>query len=233
MSQLTNIFLQSSYHRLPEFIAVGCTAALAFKATDGFVSFVKLFFPMLFLAFIIGVVPLLAILMVSAGAVDMLDLRWAHGWADMWALMCDFLIACFLVLLPHVLHKTKESRQIAVDDEKTMALATWLATAAAAATFALIFTLHFIKGGQLTQFNLWLVVGAGIGIVTLLLPFYSGLARACLHYGFHPFKWLKAQLPALGMIIWILARPKPAAAPAAPADDGPPAREETGSGARV
>jgi len=228
VSHLTNIVLQSFYHRLPEWVAVVCLSALAFRASHlRGISFTKIFFPTLFLAFIAGLVPLLAILMVSNGAVNILDLRWAGGWADMWALTCDFLIACFLVVLPHSLHKGLISRQAHLTDvekENLALLPNWLATAAGAATFALIFTLHFIKGGQLTHFNLWLVVAAGIGIVTLLLPFYGALARACLLRGFTPWQWLKGQLTALG-VIWVLTRPKPAAAPVA-ADV--PAQEETG-----
>ena len=224
-----NEFLQLFYHRLPEWIAVICVFVSAYKALRGPDPFVKVFLPGLTVALIVVVVPLLVILTVSSGSIDMLDLRWAGGWADMWALNCDLLIVGFLVVWPHVLHRPWVGL---TDEQKKQNVQTWLTAYAAIATVALIFTLHFIRGGQLTHYNLWVVIAAGIGIVTLLMPFYSTLAGACLQYGCHPLEWLKAQGPALGMMWnptgWLpwLKR----AANQQPAEAGPVAAAPAGNG---
>jgi hypothetical protein len=74
-------------------------------------------------------------------------------------------------------------------------LPAWQAAAAAVMTWIDILLLHF-AGGPLASTSLLVLMVAGIGVATLLVPLYQFLARSCWQYGaaavFDPVRWRDA-----------------------------------------
>jgi hypothetical protein len=194
---------------------------------------------LLFLVFglLLASVPLLIILLISNGAINVLDLRWSNGWADQLALAFDFLIPVFLVVLPQLIRRRMKWSECAAAGEGApnlqALLPTWLAALAAASTAALISTLHFAKGGQLSHQHPAVVVAGSIGIMLLLMPIYSLLARANwerkLYEVFNPLRWTREQRAAWTAMWQILLRTHPAD----PAAAVPPVTEPAPVGAQL
>lgn len=94
---------------------------------------------------------------------------------------------------------------------------------AAVATIGLVSTLHFVKGGQLANMRPTLVMAATVGIVSLILPLYGLLVRACWQHGywlgfFQPPQWWRDQKTAWN-VVWNAIRPKRAALGSGQRDD--------------
>jgi len=87
---------------------------------------------------------------------------------------------------------------------------------AAAATIGLVSTLHFVEGGQLAKMRPTLVIAATVGVVSLILPLYALLVRACWQHGYwlgfdKPPQWWRDQKTAWN-VVWNAIRHKRAAA---------------------
>jgi len=102
-------------------------------------------------------------------------------------------IGILLVIIPGEMHEylpwddaTKLSRKL---------LPAWQAAAAAVMTWIDILLLHF-AGGPLASTSLPVLMVAGFGVATLLLPLYHFIARSCWQYGaagvFDPERWRDA-----------------------------------------
>src|SRR5260370_11664898 len=171
MSNVTNILL-SIIDRRSELLEIVSILVATRKISHGARQFAGVFVFLSVVTVLIAAIPLLVILLVSSGAIDILNLRWVGGWADRLALVFDFLIPCFLVFLPQLLRRKLTWEDLDGNDSANVRtlLPTWLAFLAAMATAGLIFTLHFIKGGQLPRLNPWLAVSPSIAIVTLPIP---------------------------------------------------------------
>jgi hypothetical protein len=74
-------------------------------------------------------------------------------------------------------------------------LPAWLAAAAAVITWAYVLLLH-LAGGPLASTSVPVLLVAGFGVATLLVPLYQFLARSCWQYGsdavFDPVRWRAA-----------------------------------------
>lgn len=74
-------------------------------------------------------------------------------------------------------------------------LPAWLAAAAAVITWAYVLLLHF-GGGPLARTSVLVLLVAGFGVATLLVPLYQFLARSCWQSGsdavFDPVRWYTA-----------------------------------------
>ena len=103
-----------------------------------------------------------------------------------------FLILLTLLMFPLELHNI-----LPWDRAKKLTrtlLPAWLAAAAAVFTWIDIVLLHF-AGGPLASTSVPVLMVAGIGVATLLLPLYQFMARSCWQYGtavFDPARWRDA-----------------------------------------
>jgi hypothetical protein len=74
-------------------------------------------------------------------------------------------------------------------------LPAWLAAGAAVITWAYILLLH-LAGGPLATTSVQVLLVAGFGVATLLVPLYQFMARSCWQYGteavFDPMRWCAA-----------------------------------------
>ena len=215
--------------------AIIAVVAAAQKVSDNWRQLIKLLLLVLPTGVLLASVPLLVILLASNGSINVLDLHWSSGWADQLALAFDFLIPCFLVFLPQLIRRRMQWHQCAPSDpglpNLQNLLPTWLAVLASLATAGLIFTLHFARGGQLASQTPAVVIAASIGIVLLLLPFYSLLARASWERKytevFNPVQWVREQRSPW-KAMWNLLTVPPAP-PAAPPAEEPVKAEAAGS----
>jgi hypothetical protein len=103
-----------------------------------------------------------------------------------------FLILLTLLMFPLELHNI-----LPWDRAKKLTrtlLPAWLAAAAAVFTWIDIVLLHF-AGGPLASTSVPVLMVAGFGVATLLLPLYQYMARSCWQYGtavFDPVRWRAA-----------------------------------------
>ena len=106
---------------------------------------------------------------------------------------CLLVIPGLLVIYPQELrrrlpwgHATELSRTL---------LPAWLAAAAAVITWIYILLSH-LAGGPLASTSVPVLLVAGVGVATLLLPLYQFMARSCWQYGseavFDPVRWCAA-----------------------------------------
>lgn len=182
--------------RPAEAVAIGLIIVFSSWKADNPLQGVRIFlFLVLFGAFL-AAIPVCVVFLATNGDLSLLNVGRVGGWADRAAIGCDFLIPVFLIVVPSLLRK-----RLAWDSAGTAVqalLPTWLAMLAAAATVGLVSTLHFVKGGQLANMRPTLVIVAIVGIVALILPLYSLLARECWQHGywlgfFDPPQWWKEQ----------------------------------------
>ena len=107
--------------------------------------------------------------------------------------LCLFGIWFLVVMYPHDLRQwlpwdraTKLSRKL---------LPAWLAAAAAVITWIYILLLHF-AGGPLASTSMPVLLVAGFGVATLLVPLYQFMAMSCWRHGreavFDPVRWRAA-----------------------------------------
>jgi hypothetical protein len=213
MNIIGNI-LQFFGARLALLVAISLIIAFSAWKADTFFRGVKLVFLLVTFGAFLATVPVFVVFLVTNGDLSLLNLGRVGGWADRAAIGCDFLIPVFLIVVPSLLrHRIPwDSPGPAV---RTL-LTTWFAIFAAAATVGLVSTLHFVKGGQLANMRPTLVIAATVGIVSLILPLYGLLVRACWQHGywlgfFQPPQWWSDQKTAWN-IVWNAIRPKRAAA---------------------
>lgn len=158
---------------------------------------------------ILAAIPASVIFLVTNGDIGLLNVGLVGGWADRIVVGFDFLIPCFLIVVPSLLRRRLAWDQSRPDVQAL--LPTWLAIYAAAATVGLVITLHFVKGGQLANMPPTLVMAAIVGIVFLLFPFYSLLARACWQRGYLMafFGWARwcSEQRAAWNVVWTAIRP--------------------------
>ena len=224
--------------RPSELLAILSIFIAAKTISSSIPRFLGLFFFLIVVTVFLAGIPLVIILLVSNGKIDILNLRWVGGWADRLALVCDFLIPCFLIFLPQLLRRKLPWENLKKNDPGNLPalLPTWLAFYSGMATAFLIFSLHFIKRGQLAHLKPAVVCAACVGIVTILMPFYSLLARACwqcdFKIAFNPVRWLQKQWQIWCVICAILRTPKPNAVPG-PAEVHAPAVDDGGTQAQV
>jgi len=158
---------------------------------------------------------------VTNGDLSLFNVGRPGGWADRAAVGWDILILVFLIVVPNMLRRRVPwgSPGPAVQ----ALLTTWFALFAAAATIGLVGTLHFVEGGQLAKMRPTLVIAATVGAVSLILPLYALLVRACWQHGyglgfFQPPQWWKDQKMAWN-VVWKAIRTKgDAAGSSQPAD---------------
>jgi hypothetical protein len=169
----------------------------------------------------LAAVPVFVVFLVTNGDVSLLNLGRVGGWADRAAIGFDFLIPVFLIVVPSLLRQRVPwgSRGPAVQ----ALLTAWFAIFAAAATVGLVSMLHFVQGGQLANMRPTLVMAATVGIVSLILPLYGLLIRACWQHGYwlgfyQPPQWWRDQ-KAAWTVLWSAIRPKRAAASSSPPAD--------------
>ena len=149
-------------------------------------------------AYLVGFQILVAVLASNGNFADSLSWLKAGFSEGLGGRMIAFIVAdlCllgipFLVLIyPQDLRRwlpwdraTKLSRKL---------LPAWLAAAAAAVTWIYILLLHF-AGGPLASTSMPVLLVAGFGVATLLVPLYQFMARSCWRYGreavFDPGRW--------------------------------------------
>ena len=212
---------QFSYARLAPLVAIILIIIFStWKARNVFQGIQISFFLIAFGAFL-AAVPVFVIFVVTNGDLGVLNVGRVGGWADRVAIGFDFLIPVFLIVVPSLLRQRvpwgSPGRAVQA------LLTTWFAMFAAAATVGLVSTLHFVEGGQLANMRPTLVIAATVGIVSLILPLYGLLVRACWQHGywlgfFQPPQWWRDQKTAWN-VVWNAIRPKRAAAGAdQPAD---------------
>ena len=153
----------------------------SWKAANVLQGFRIFIFLVLFGA-VLATVPASVVFLVTNGDITVLNPGQVGGWADRIAVGCDFLIPCFLIVVPSLLHQRLPWRQSLTDVQAL--LPTWLAISAAAATVGLVTALHFVKGGQLASMRPTIVIAAIVGVVFLIVPLYSALAEACWQCGY-------------------------------------------------
>lgn len=142
---------------------------------------------------ILAGIPFVVILNAGNG-INILKIRYVQGWADPVAVLSDIAIPFFLVGFPWLLSGERSWEK---DNEKTIqVLSAWLTAFAAAATAVFILALHFLKGGQLAKLNITLVLAACLATVTLVMPAYTPLARACLQRKLNLKQWWTDQSKA-------------------------------------
>ena len=171
--------------------------------------------------FIVAAVPAFVLFLVTNGDLSLFNVGRPGGWADRAAVGWDILILVFLIVVPNMLRRRVPwgSPGPAVQ----ALLTTWFALFAAAATIGLVGTLHFVEGGQLAKMRPTLVIAATVGAVSLILPLYALLVRACWQHGyglgfFQPPQWWKDQKMAWN-VVWKAIRTKgDAAGSSQPAD---------------
>lgn len=171
------------------------------------------FFLAAFGAFL-AAVPVCVVFLVTNGDLTLLNVGRVGGWADRLAIGFDFLIPVFLILVPSLLRQRVPWGS--PGPAMQALLTTWFALLAAAATIGLVSTLHFVKGGQLANMRPTLVIAATVGIVSLILPLYGLLVRACWQHGYwlgfyQPPQWWRNQKTAW-KVLRNAVRPKRAAA---------------------
>jgi len=199
--------------RSAEFVAIGLIFFFSWRKADTFPLRIKIFFLAVLGAFL-AAIPVFVLFLVTNGDLSLFNVGRPGGWADRAALGCDFLIPVFLIVMPSLLrHRVPwGSPGPAVQ----ALLATWFAMFAAAATIGLVSTLHFVEGGQLAKMRPTLVIAATVGVVSLILPLYALLVRACWQHGyglgfFQPPQWWRDQKMAWN-VVWNAIRAKGAAA---------------------
>ena len=212
-----NIFgniLQFFGARGAELVAIGLIFFFSWRKADTFFPRIKIFFFLAVFAAFLAAVPVFVVFLVTNGDLSLFNVGRPGGWADRAAIGCDFLILVFLIVVPSLLrHRVPwDSPGPAVQ----ALLTTWFALFAAAATVGLVCTLHFVKGGQLANMRPTLVIAATVGIVSLILPLYVLLVRACWQHGYwlgfyRPPQWWRDQKMAWN-VVWNAIRPKRAAA---------------------
>ena len=106
-----------------------------------------------------------------------------------------------LVIIPYEMHE-----YLPWDHAKKLTrtlLPAWQAAAAAVLTWIDILLLHFV-GGPLASTSLPVLIVAGFGVATLLVPLYQFIARSCWQYGaaavFDPVRWRAAVVKVRGDI---------------------------------
>ena len=120
----------------------------------------------------------------------------AGSWGVMIVVVAVFLqvgIMFMLVIIPDELRE-----YLPWDRAKKLSrtlLPAWQAAAAAVLTWIDIMLLHF-AGGPLASTSLLVLMVAGFGVATLLVPLYQFIARSCWQYGaaavFDPVRWRAA-----------------------------------------
>ncbi len=143
---------------------------------------IQVFLWLLVIGAALAAVPVAVVFMATGGDLRLLSVGQVGGSADHIALVFDFLIPCFLVVLPSLIRPRLPWESARTDVQELVP--TWLAILAAAATAGLVITLHFVKGGQLANMRSTLVIAAIVGVVFLVFPLYSLLARACWQRGY-------------------------------------------------
>jgi hypothetical protein len=188
---------------------------------DTFFQGVKIAFFLAAIGAFLAAVPVFVVFLATNGDLSLLNVGRVGGWADRAAIGCDFLIPVFLIVVPSLLRRRIPwgSSGPAVQ----ALLTTWFAMFAAAATVGLVSTLHFVEGGQLANMRPTLVIAATVGIVSLMLPLYGLLVRACWQHGywlgfFQPPQWWRDQKAAWNVVWDAIRRKRAAAGSGQPAD---------------
>src|SRR5262249_40714475 len=213
MNIIGNI-LQFSYARLAPLVAIVLIIIFsAWKARNFFQGIKISFFLIAFGAFL-AAVPVFVVFVVTSGDLGVLNVGRVGGLADRVAIGFDFLIPVFLIVVPSLLRQRVPWGS--PGPALQALLTTWFGMFAAAATVGLVGTLHFVEGGQLAKMRPTLVIAATVGIVSLILPLYGLLVRACWQHGywlgfFQPPQWWKEQKTAWN-VVWNAIKPKRAAA---------------------
>ena len=154
------------------------------RCDKNFFKGITIFSWLLLIGAALAAFPVFVIFMVTGGDLRLLSAGQVGGSADQIALVFDFLIPCFLVVLPSLLRPRLPWGSDPDRTDVQELVPTWLAISAAAATAGLVITLHFVKGGQLANMRPTLVIAAIVGFVFLVFPLYSLLARACWQRGY-------------------------------------------------
>jgi hypothetical protein len=106
---------------------------------------------------------------------------------------CLLAIPGLLVIYPQELRRRLPWDR-ATELSRTL-LPAWLAAAAAVTTWIYILLLH-LAGGPLASTSVPVLLVAGFGVATLLVPLYQFMARSCWQYGsgavFDPVRWRAA-----------------------------------------
>jgi hypothetical protein len=211
---ITGNILQFFGARLALIVAITLIIAFSSWKAHTFFQGVKIAFFLATFGAFLAMIPAFVVFLVTNGDLSLLNVGRVGGWADRTALGCDFLIPVFLIVVPSLLRRRVPWGSPGPTVQAL--LTTWFAMLAAVATFGLVSTLHFVKGGQLANMRPTLVIAATVGIVSLMLPLYALLVRACWQHGywlgfFHPPQWWKDQKTAWN-IVWDATRRKRAAA---------------------
>lgn len=213
MNIIGNI-LQFFGARLAPFAAISLIVIFSWRKADGPFQGLRIFVVLAVFGALLAAIPVFVLFLATNGDLSVLNVGRVGGWADRAAIGCDFLIPVFLIVAPSLLR-----RRVPWDSPgpAVQALLTaWFAIFAAAATIGLVSTLHFVEGGQLANMRPTLVIVATVGIVSLLLPLYGLLVRACWQHGYwlgfyQPPQWWRDQKTAWN-VVWSAIRRKPAAA---------------------
>ncbi len=200
--------------RSTELAAIGSIIFFSMRKADSLFRRIKIFFLLAVFGVLLAAVPVSVVFLVTNGDLRLLNVGRVGGWADRGAICCDILIPVFLIVVPSLLRQRVPwgSQVPAVQ----ALLTTWFALFAAAATVGLVSTLHFVEGGQLANMRPTLVMAATVGVVSLILPLYILLVRACWQHGYwlgfyQPPQWWTDQKTAWN-VVWNAIRPKRAAA---------------------
>lgn len=200
--------------RLVPLVAVSLIIGFSWQKADTFFQGVRIAIFLAVFGMFLAAVPVFVVFLVTNGDLTLLNVGRVGGWADRAAIGCDFLIPVFLIVVPSLLRRWVPWGSLGSAVQAL--LTTWFALFAAAATVGLVSTLHFVEGGQLAKMRPTLVIAATVGIVSLILPLYALLVRACWQHGywlgfFHPPQWWRDQKTAWNAV-WNAIRGKQATA---------------------
>ncbi len=171
---------------------------------DTFFQGVKISVGLALFGAFLAAIPVSVVFLATNGDLSILNVGRVGGWADRAAIGFDFLIPAFLIVVPSLLRRRVPWGSHAGAAVQAL-LTTWFALFAAVATVGLVSTLHFVKGGQLANMRPTLVIAAVVGVVSLLLPLYSLLVRACWQRGYwlgflDPPQWWTEQKAAWSVV---------------------------------